>query len=420
MEKSKAKALSNIFALDLGTTKFCIGCLQQSQDPAKKGLFTIHSASAKAEGMRRGMLANMAEARQALSALVETAEAQFKCDINEVVVGVAGSHLSSRTVTISTDINNATITQDHIGQIFKRAEAQETHETREVLHIVPVGYRLDDRQSVENPVGFSGKTLLSDYFIIDADKYYLKDLVELCNESGLQVKRLYSEPFASASVTVPDEFKDIGCAMVDIGGGTTDGLVFQNNKPHKAFTINIGGKLMTNDLAVGLNLKQIDAEAIKIRFGLVPHKPDDLVECADISNMSRIYKPEHSLQILGPRIQELGAHIAQNLKSYRGNLGGGLILTGGGSEVRGMQDFFSSKMGIPVHKTKPSVASQHNFISATDQLSGTIVNYPTRQATMLGLLNLEIGKLQDDFSKQSTSWGSRYLGQFVNWVKELS
>jgi cell division protein FtsA len=288
------------------------------------------------------------------------------------------------------------------------------------LHIVPIGYRLDERASIDNPVGFSGKLIRGDYFIIDADKYYLKDLVDLCNESGLQVKRLYSEPFASASVTVSDDYKNVGCAMADIGGGTTDVLVFQNGRPFHSFTVNIAGKLMTNDISVGLNLNYLEAEKLKIRFGLSPRSLKETVECTNIAGQTKMYRPEHTLPILAARLQELGAHLSLHLKAFRGNLGGGLILTGGGSEVRGIQAFYHRRMGIPVHKSKPDVSGAYSFILNTDQLSGANISHPTRHATMLGLLNLEIGKIQEQMASRSASWSSRYLGQFVNWIKELS
>ncbi len=420
MDKANIKALTELFALDLGTTKFCMGALQETADPSKKGQFSISSASVPAGGMRRGMLANMGEAREALNDLIEIAETQFKADISEVVVGVAGSHLSSRTISVGQAIETTVVTEEDVASLLAKAEQQEVHETREVLHIVPIGYRLDDREAIDEPIGFSGNKIEADFFVIDADKHYLKDLIELCNECGLQVRRLYSEPFASASVTVPDEHKQLGCAMADIGGGTTDGLVFQNGKPQHAFTINIGGKLMTNDLAVGLNLGALEAEKLKIRFGLMPRMAEDSVECQDVSGQIKLYRPAHTIPILGARLQELGSHLALNLKAFRGGLGGGLVLTGGGCEVRGMQEFYHKKMGIPVHRSKPTVAGHYNFIITADQLSGANITHPTRHATMLGLLNLEIGNLQEQMAKRSASWSSRYLGQFVNWLKELS
>ena len=128
------------------------------------------------------------------------------------------------------------------------------------------------------------------FFLIDADKFYLKDIVDVCNESGLQVQRLYSEPFASASVTVPDAYKQLGVALADIGGGTTDGIVFKGGRPVGAFTVNVAGKLMTSDLAIGLSISPEEAEKIKIRFGIKP-RPGDTAEVLDIRNQPKTVGP---------------------------------------------------------------------------------------------------------------------------------
>jgi cell division protein FtsA len=420
LNKAALKALGKLYALDLGTTKFCLGALRQVQTKDKNSHFQVSSVSVPAEGMHRGMLANMNTARAAVNKLIDVAENQHGTDIREVIVGVAGSHLQSRLVTISQTLGSNSVTPADMVSLIKKAEEQEVHETREILHVVPVSYRLDDRDAVDEPLGFSGRTLFGTFFIIDADKYYLKDIVDLCNDCGLQVRRLYSEPFASASVTVPDDYKNLGCVLADIGGGTTDGLVFQNGKPHFSFTINVAGKLMTNDIAVGLNLPYEEAEKLKIRFGLKAVLPKEVIECVNIHGQIKGFQMGHVLPILAPRIQELCALLTRQLVLYRGNLGGGLILTGGGAEVRGIEEFYHNRLKIPVHRAKPHLPRNYDFISSTDSLSGSYITHPTKHATMIGLLNLEIGRVLGELSNKQTTWTDRYLGQFFNWIKELS
>lgn len=408
----KAKHLKNLFALDLGTTKFCLATLRETPGSAP----VVETVSVPAEGMRRGMLSNVAEARAAINSLLELAERQFGADISKVVVGIAGSHLAGQTVTVHGAVLGETVTGKDLQALVEKVESQFVSDSRELLHTVPVGYRVDARESVDDPRGFRGRVLAGEFFLIDADKFYLRDVVDLCNECGLQVVRLYSEPFASASVTVPDAHKNLGVVLADIGGGTTDGIVFKGGRPVSVFTVNVAGKLMTNDLAIGLSTTQEEAEKIKIRFGIKP-RVDDTAEMRDLRGATRLITPRDVSPILVPRVHELGGLIAQALTPFRGTLGGGLLLTGGGADVKGICEYFQKKMGIPVQRVRP-VLAENGSISAEATLTRS--NHPTRHATVIGLLNLELGRLSETQRTRKNSWSSRYLGQFVNWIKELS
>ena len=407
------KHYRGIFALDLGTTKFCLARLKAN--PAGQGMM-VETVNVPADGMRRGMISDKEQAKASLNQLIEIAEKQFQTDVRNVVVGVAGSHLKSSFVNVSTQIINGIISFKELSTLVSLAEASVNSETREILHVIPVGYRIDDRPVMNDPVGFNGRILYAEFFVIDSDKFYLKDIVETCNQAGLQVRRLYSEPFASASVTIPDEYKQLGVAVADIGGGTTDGLVFRNGKPAGVFTINVAGKLMTNDLSIGLNVSQIEAENIKIRFGIKP-RPQDSMVVSDIKGQDKTVSGDAVNPILVPRVYELCALIAQDLKPYKGVLGGGLVLTGGGADIRGITEFCQSKLKIPVTRAKP--VFEYGKSPDKDSVFEHSPHAP-RFATALGLLNLEIGHVMDNQRHQKTGRTSRYLGQFINWLKDLS
>jgi len=409
----KAKHLRNLVALDFGTTKFCLATVREA--PGAAG-YAVETVSVPAEGMRRGMVANIQEAKAALRDLLEQGEKQFGMDVERVVVGVAGSHLASRIVTETCDVAGDTVDSKDLQNLVDKVEAAHQQEGREILHTVPIGYRVDQRETVDDPQGFRGKTLSGDFFLIDADKYYLKDLVDLCNDSGLQVVRLYSEPFASASVTVPDSYKQLGVAVADIGGGTTDGIVFKNGRPLGAFTVNVAGKLMTNDLAIGLTVSPEVAETVKIRFGIRPREGDQ-VEVQDIRGQSRLVHGGLVLPVLVPRVHELCGLIARSLLPFRGSLGGGLLLTGGGADVKGIAEYFQAKLGVPVARARP-VLQPGGKIDSDEALAKSA--HPTKHATVIGLLNLELCRLGDLQKVRKSSWTNRYLGQLVNWIKELS
>lgn len=411
----KAKQLKNLFALDFGTTKFCLACVRESDVQA--GAFVVDTVSVPAEGMRRGMLADLGKAKAALHLLVEQAEKKFGQDIMRVVVGVAGSHLGSRIASAQASLDGEAVSSRDVQRLIEKVEATEMSGGRELLHVVPTGYRVDQRESVANPVGFRGKQLTGDFFLIDADKLYLKDIVDVCNDSGLQVVRLYSEPFASASVTVPDNYKNLGVALADIGGGTTDGILFRGGRPISAFTLNVAGKLMTSDLAIGLSIDAEEAEKVKIRFGIKPRE-GDTVEVADIRGQSKTIGVEQTNPILVPRIHELCGLMARELFPYRGTLAAGLLLTGGGADVKGIAEYFQQKLSLPVAKARPVLAATSGGVQADLALGKS--QHPPKYATVIGLLNLELCRVAEQQSWRKTGWSNRYLGQFINWIKELS
>lgn len=411
----KAKHLKNLYALDLGTTKFCLATVQERPDGSRPA---IDITSVAADGMRRGMVSNLEQAKCALRLLVEQAEQQFSSDIARVVVGVAGSHLRSRIVTESSALIGDTVCERDMLAILEKVEQGNQVEDRELLHTIPIGYRVDNRETVSVPLGFRGKTLAADFFLIDADRAYLRDIVELCNDSGLQVVRLYSEPFASASVTVPDRFKELGVAIADIGGGTTDGIVFRDSKPVGAFSLNVAGKLMTNDLAIGLSLPLEAAEVVKFRFGIKP-RPEDSMEISDLRGQGKFINGAQVLTVLVPRIHELCAMLAHTLLPYRGQLGAGLILTGGGADVKGIADYFQSKLAIPVTRARPVLLGDRDQRLEESQAFKESPHL-AKHATVIGLLNLELCRIGDQEYNRRLTWTSRYLGPLFNWLKELT
>ncbi len=428
----------DLFALDIGTTKFCLATLRERHGHTTPNVEII---GVPAMGMKKGMLANFAQAQKTLNALLQSAEKHFGCDIRRVAVGVAGSHLQGRKIQASIEVPGQIIQNNTVQKLIEKVEELASQENREILHVVPVSYRIDSRESIDDPVSFSGKMLYGEFFVIDADRLYLKDLVRLCNETGLEVSRLISEPFASASVTVLDSHKESGVILADIGGGTTDGLVFRDSKPCAIFTINIAGTLMTSDLAIGLGLPREEAERVKVFFGLLPVKKrsDQKVELAqkvdetvfevkDVNGVSKVISWKDIYPILMPRVRELTTALQQKIQPFRNSMGAGVLLTGGGAEVLGIELFMTKWLGAGVRKIKP--ASPLTFLSSVNMPTHATMptnvqgrlreEFAMKYATVLGLLNLELLRLGIQDVPKKNSLPFRYLRSFKNWFKEMS
>ena len=393
----------DIFALDFGTTKFCIaGLVHKNKTPKLKVI------SVPARGMYRGMINNYDEASAALNILIEKAESELDVDIRKITIGIAGSHLSGSKIETQTNIENQEINGKKLFKILEDVERENTNPIRELLHIIPIEYKIDDREPTNNPIGFTGKVLHSKYFMIDADKSYVKDVIRLCNNCGLEVTNIFSEPFASSSVSVKDSQKQNGVVVADIGGGTTDGIIFQNGKPVDVFTVNIGGSLMSNDISKGLNIEADLGEQAKEKFGL-DFKIQDKLTIKNTHGAESEISASDIYPILGARIQELGIYLAKELMKYKGNLGSGLLLTGGGSLVENIDSFLESRFKVPVARIAP--VFDKSEIESEDLI--------TRYATAIGLVNLVLC-MENERKVNQSNFTRKYLSQFMNWIREIT
>lgn len=401
---------SGIFALDLGTTKFCLAGLRT---PMGQSLAKLHYVSVEAQGMRRGMVADLQKAQQALAILIDKTEDEFNCDIRDVVVGIAGSHLKNRQLTTTIPLMSGPVSELSLHKIQEAARQKHSAINQEFLHLLPLAYQLDNRGWIENPIGFTGQSLTANFLTIEADKNYLADVVRLCNLTGLTVRRLYAEPFASACVITSSEDSNLGLVSLDIGGGTTDGMIFVAGKPSKTFTVNIGGNLMTQDLHYGLGVSFEEAEKIK-RSCDFSHPPS--AQQLRITGFNEEIKQISSAKIhliLKARLNELASYVAHEIAPFRHQINAGVFLTGGGSQVKGLEHLLQEHLKLPVFRRNPTTTS-FGVKLQNQQI------YECKHATVLGLLALELQYHKHLTSKKHHYFFSGLMNQFVHWLKELS
>ena len=396
--------MQTIYALDLGTTKFCIAKYDH-QDKMNPIMMT----SCPSAGMRRGMLSDFNKVSERLSELVEQAEKKFQADIRHVAVGVAGCHLKGGIVTSSHKIAEPKITQKTLDQLKIKADKNCQIPGRELLHLLPIDYMVDDRTTTTNPLSLSGQKIDSRYFYVDSDQLYLRDILGAVNEAGLEVLNLYAEPFASSCVTVPQKAKDLGIAICDIGGGTTDGIVFTDGSPTSCFTFNIGGLMMTKDIAIGLNLPFEEAEKAKSYFGLSGQKNPHEILVTAASGGKKTITGKEVQRILGHRIFEWADALREKLHPYKGRLGSGIYLTGGGSLVLSLSQILEKQFHVPVTTTFPSFGELKNN-----------TQFAAKYATVIGLLQLETHKRLEAESIYTNPWKFPFLRQVKSWIKEFS
>ena len=403
----------DIFALDLGTTKFCLATLQHRTMEKPE----IKKVVVESGGMCRGMVSHMGQAQKALDHLISRAEQEFNRDIKQIHLGVAGSHLTSRISQATLDLGGDTITANDQITLAHMCSQKGCAADNEVLHHHPIHYRVDSRERVECAMGFSGDFLTGTSFVIEANKNYLKDLIRLCNASGLKVQKLYAEPFASASVVVPYELRQQGVVVVDIGGGTTDGIAFRGGKPRKLFTVNVGGQIITRDLATCLRVSTKDAHHLKHHFGLsyLSPSPPPPIECLSSSGEPIQVSAQMIYDILSCRICELYEMIRAQVKSFEDQFSAGIILTGGGSELAYLSEYMARQHSIRVSKNKPTLPKLANQTHTPDDRTTTTTPF----ATVSGLLYLAWIDQQSQAHKAHQR-ATHHVRSFFSWLKEIA
>jgi len=236
------------------------------------------------------------------------------------------------------------------------------------------------------------------------------------------VSRLIAEPYASASVSVDDLKKDLGVVIADIGGGTTDGIIFKGGQPIRVFTINIGGKIFTNDLSIGLGISFDEAERIKVILGLKSHENHHAIKIKDIHGSLITINNQYAHEILKARTVELGRLILNEIEATHTYLGSGVYLTGGGSEISGIENVIFKNNNVRIEKAKPQIPF-HNILPITqtkpEQNQNSYV-LASKFATVAGLLYLDLLH-RHNLIGMNKSWKiNKYLQYFVAWVRELS
>ena len=315
--------MTDIFALDLGTTKFCLATFLNGK---KLDLCLL-----PAGGIKKGMLADFSAAKWVLMELLDAAEKKFNTRIKSVAVGITGNHLHYYRTSEKLKIGGERIDFATIASL--RARIKHEQGKREILHIIPLRYRIDNREWLHNPLGFSGEQLEAELFIIDADRYYLEDVINLCNDTGLEVKKFVAESIASAGVTLTDAEKEMGVALIDIGGGSADGIVFVDSMPHHSFSLAIAGSLVTQDLSYGLNISRQDAEIVKQHFGLVTSDLKNTLNLYDLNQQKIQVTWRDVYPVLAPRVDEFASILQRELKPYHRLLRAGVALTGWRSAI---------------------------------------------------------------------------------------
>ena len=344
-----------VVGLDIGTTKICAVVGEVSgPDINIIGIGTHPSI-----GLRKGVVINIESTVESIKKAVEEAELMAGCEISSVYAGIAGGHITGFNSRGIVAIKGSEITKTDVDRVIDAARAVAIPMDREVIHVLPQEFIVDDESGIQNPVGMAGVRLEAKIHIVTGAVASAHNIVKCANRSGLDVADIVLESLASGEAVLTDEEKQLGTALLDLGGGTTDLAVFSGKNIKHTFVLALGGNNLTNDIAVGLRAPQVEAEKIKKKFGTcLAHEisSDDTIEVSGMGGREARKLPRQILgEILEPRLEEIFELTYREI--YRARMENvipsGVVLTGGTSLLEGVSEVAESVFKLPARLGKP-------------------------------------------------------------------
>ena len=350
-----AKRDNIVVGLDVGTTKTCaiVG------EVTNAGIDIIGIGTHPSSGLQKGVVVNIDSTMDSIKKAVEEAELMSECEIRSVFTGIAGSHIKGMNSHGIVAVKGGEVGEYDVKKALEAAQAIAIPLDRKVIHILPQYYIVDDQDGVKNPIGMSGVRLEAKVHVITGSVTSVQNIIKSVNRVGLDVNDIILEPLASSEAILSQDEKDLGVALIDIGGGTTDIAVFAEGSIQHTAVLPLGGNYVTNDISVGLRTPLLEAEKIKIKYGcaytpLIPQ--NEIIEVSSVGGR----KPRNvSRQVLGeiiaPRIEEiLGlAHREIVRSGYDDLLAAGVVLTGGTAMLQGITELAEQVFNVPVRKGSP-------------------------------------------------------------------
>jgi cell division protein FtsA len=375
-----------IFGLDIGTTKVCalVGAVRQGQ------LQIIVLGVEPSRGMRKGMVVDVPEASIVIASAVEAAEQTSGYELRDALVSMAGEHISctnSRGVA-PVSKNAEGITLADIERAMEAAQAIPIPHNREIVHMIPREYTVDEHHGVKNPLGMHGYRLEVEAHIVTGASPALRNLAQCADNVGINAEEFILNVLASGEAVLEPNEREMGVIVADIGGGTTDVALYKQGTIWYTKVIPIGGYHITNDIAIGLRAPYEVAENVKIQYGDCRPKQIDpeIVFPVEPFGGEKIQIGRQDLAfVIEARIEEIFNLILQAIEQsgYEGLLPAGIVLTGGAAQMRGITEVAERILNVPAR-----VASPRNLLGLVDQL-----NSPA-YATSVGLLRWAMSNYQ--------------------------
>jgi len=346
-----------IIGLDIGTTKICAVVGERTEN----GVDVIGIGTHPSRGLRKGVVVDIDATVNSIKHAVEEAELMADCEITSVYAGIAGGHIRAFNSHGVVAVKDREVHERDVKRVIDAAKAVAIPMDREVIHVIPQEFIIDDQDGIREPLGMSGVRLEAKIHMVTAAVTSAQNIIKSCNKAGLNVIDIVLEPLASAQAVLADDERELGVCMIDIGGGTTDIAAFADGSIKETAVLGLGGYHLTNDIAVGLRTPFDEAERIKKKFGVASARylaGDDVITVPSVGGRRpREVSRKILCEIIEPRVEEILTLAHQEIRrsGLEDRIPSGVVLTGGASALDGMvelaEEIFETpvRAGIPAH-----------------------------------------------------------------------
>lgn len=401
-----------IVGFDLGTKKVCaiIGEITEEKKVEIVGIGLVDSRG----GVRNGVVVNLDAATEALKRAREEAELMAGVEIASAYVGISGSHIksfNSRGV-VAVSGKNREITREDIHRVIDQSKAVSIPPDREIIHIIPQEFVVDEQDGIKDPLGMSGIKLEVNVHIVTSAITSAQNLRACFERADIEIEEIVLNQIATAASTLTPDEMELGVGLIDIGAGTTEVAIFERGSLWYTCTIPLGGDNFTNDIAVGLRTPISEAEKIKRKYGCVLGPGFDEAETIEVPSVGKGKRPRVlSRQILAdiiqPRAEEIFRLVDSDIKrmGFEKSLNSGLVLTGGTALLEGIEEIAEEIFDLPVRRGEPSgVGGLVDRVSTPDF------------ATSVGLILYGFNKWRERGMTRERKKG--FLAKLFDWLKE--
>ena len=351
-----AKKNSIVVGLDIGTSKVCAVIGEMTEN----GVEIIGVGSHPSQGLRKGVVINIEGTVNSVKKAVEEAGLMAGCEIHTVFTSISGGHIKAFNSHGIVAVKNKEVTPRDLERVIDAARAVAIPMDRDVIHVLPQDYIIDDQDGIREPLGMSGVRLEAKVHIVTGAATSAQNIVKCCNRTGLNVAEMVLAPLAAAEAVLSDEERELGVVLIDVGGGTTDIAIYHDGAVKHTAVVGIGGNHVTNDIAAGLRTPFNDAERIKQRHGCARASMVTGDERVDVPSVAGKGKGSVSRQILceiiEPRLDEIFELVQKEVakSGFEGALTSGIVITGGSMLLPGAAEMAERSFGLPVRLGVPA------------------------------------------------------------------
>ena len=403
--------------LDVGTHKVC-AIVAEITDEGRLDVIGIGQIDSR--GLRKGVVINLEATVESIKKVVEEAELMAGVEIGSCYVGLAGTHVrgfNSRGV-VAVSGRNRVIDRDDVGRAVEAAKAVSIPLDREVLHVLPQGFVVDDQDGIDDPAGMTGTRLEVNVHVVTCSSTAAQNTVTCVNRAGLEVAGTVLTHIAAQDACLTQDEKELGVALVDIGGGTTDLAIYERGALWHTAVLQVGGEHFTNDIAVALRTPVHEAEKIKKKHGcamtsMVPE--EDSIEVPSVGGR----KPRiMARQVLGDVIQARAEELCQMILTeirragFDRSLNSGVVLTGGGAILEGMPEIAEQIFDMPVRRGMPAGIGGLVDVVASPA-------YSTAVGLVICAYRERLGRSITTVRPAATGTFGRVTGRLMTWLADF-